>query len=119
MLMVTNTLTRPAPLISVCICTYHRPRQLKQLLQCLDQQATKGLFNFSIVVVDNDAGQSARSVVELWAERLSVPIVYGVEPRQSIALARNASVGLATGGLVAFVDDDEEPSSNWLRRLYE
>ncbi len=117
--MLTDTTTTPTPLISVCVCTYRRPGQLEQLLQCLNQQTTKGLFNLSIVVVDNDACESARSVVELWAERLSVPIVYGVEPQQSIALARNASVDMATGELVAFVDDDEEPSSDWLRTLYE
>jgi succinoglycan biosynthesis protein ExoM len=117
--MLTNTTTTPTPLISVCVCTYRRPRQLEQLLQCLDQQATKGLFNFSIVVVDNDACESARSVVELWAGRLSIPVAYGVEPQQNIALARNASVAMATGELMAFVDDDEEPSSDWLRELYE
>lgn len=107
------------PLISVCVCTYQRPCQLKRLLSCLGRQSTKGLFNFSIIVVDNDARQSARSVVELWAERLSIPILYGVEPRQSIALARNASVAKATGALMAFVDDDEEPSNDWLQKLYE
>jgi succinoglycan biosynthesis protein ExoM len=119
MLMATETVTQPKPLISVCICTHQRPRQLKQLLKSLDQQATGGLFNFSIVVVDNDARQSARSIIESSAGRLSVPIAYGVEPRQNIALARNASVAMAIGGFVAFVDDDEEPSSDWLRRLYE
>jgi succinoglycan biosynthesis protein ExoM len=119
MLMAAETVTQPKPLISVCVCTYQRPRQLRQLLESLNQQATKGLFNFSIVVVDNDARQSARSIVKSCAERLSVPIAYGVEPRQNIALARNASVAMATGGLVAFVDDDEEPSSDWLRTLYE
>jgi succinoglycan biosynthesis protein ExoM len=118
-MLVADSVPRSTPLISVCVCTYQRPRQLKQLLQCLDQQSTKGLFNFSIVVMDNDAHQSARSVVELWAEQSSVPIAYGVEPRQNIALARNASVAMAIGGLLAFVDDDEEPSSDWLRRLYE
>jgi cellulose synthase/poly-beta-1,6-N-acetylglucosamine synthase-like glycosyltransferase len=92
---------------------------LAKLLQCLDQQVTERLFDFSIVVVDNDAEQSARSVVELWTRRLSVPIAYGVEQRQNIALARNASVAMATGELVAFIDDDEEPSSDWLRKLYE
>jgi succinoglycan biosynthesis protein ExoM len=107
------------PLISVCVCTFRRPTRLERLLQYLDQQATNGLFRFSIVVVDNDSRESARSVVELWAERLTVPIVYGVEPQQSIALARNASVAMATGGLLAFVDDDEEPSRDWLRTLYE
>jgi succinoglycan biosynthesis protein ExoM len=119
MLMITDAVRRPTPLISVCVCTYQRPRELKQLLQSLDRQVTKGLFKFSIVVVDNDARQSARSVVESCAGRLSVPVAYGVEPRQNIALARNASVAMAAGEFVAFVDDDEEPASDWLLRLYE
>jgi succinoglycan biosynthesis protein ExoM len=119
MLMVVDAVAQPTPLVSICVCTFQRPTRLQCLLQSLAQQATKGLFNFSIVVVDNDARQSARSVVESWAERSIVPIAYGVEPQQSIALARNASVALATGEFVAFIDDDEEPSSDWLRRLYE
>jgi succinoglycan biosynthesis protein ExoM len=117
--MVTDAVTRPTTLISVCVCTYKRPVQLKQLLQSLDKQATKGLFKFSVVVVDNDAHQSARSTVESVAEQAIVPIAYGFEPEQNIALARNACVAMATGELVAFIDDDEEPSRDWLCRLYE
>lgn len=117
--MATETASRATPQISVCVCTYKRPTRLGRLLECLDRQATDGLFNYSIVVVDNDLLESARSAVEASAGRLSVPVVYGVEPRQNIALARNASVRMATGELVAFVDDDEEPSSDWLRMLYE
>lgn len=117
--MIVGTLTQPKPSISVCVCTYKRSRQLEKLLRLLDSQATDGLFNFSIAVVDNDAQQSARSIVESCAQRLSVPIDYTVEPQQNIALARNTSVVLATGNLVAFVDDDEEPASDWLRKLYE
>ena len=107
------------PTISVCVCTFRRPRQLDQLLQRLDQQLTKDRFNFSVVIVDNDANQSARNVFEFWAKRLSVPLAYGVEPVQSIALARNASVAMATRELVAFIDDDEEPSNDWLLKLFE
>ncbi|MFY9560042.1 MAG: glycosyltransferase family 2 protein [Terriglobales bacterium] len=116
---ITETANPPIPLISICVCTYRRPEQLEQLLKMLDQQATKGLFRFSIVIVDNDARQSARSTVELWAERARVPVTYGVEPRQNIAVARNASVAMATGELVAFIDDDEEPSGDWLCTLYQ
>lgn len=117
--MGSDALSPATPLISVCVCTYRRPRQLHRLLQCLDQQVTNDLFNFSIVVIDNDERESAQGVVERWAKRICVPLIYSVEPRQNIALARNASVALATGDLVAFVDDDEEPSSAWLRKLYE
>lgn len=117
--MSTDSPTSPFPSISVCVCTYKRPEQLGNLLRCLDRQVTKHLFDYSIAVVDNDACQSARKVVESWSARLTVPITYGVEPQQNIALARNAAVGMATGELVAFVDDDEEPSSDWLCKLYE
>jgi succinoglycan biosynthesis protein ExoM len=116
---ITDAATLPQPLVSVCICTYQRPTELKQLLQCLEHQVTNGLLKFSIVVVDNDVRETARNVVESVAERSRVRIAYKVEPRQNIALARNASVAMATGELVAFVDDDEEPSSDWLYRLYE
>ena len=117
--MAVNVASSNRPLIAVCVCTFKRPRQLDQLLRCLDVQATRNLFTYSILVVDNDAAQSARGVVESSAKRLSVQVVYEVEPQQSIALARNASVRKATGELLAFVDDDEEPSADWLLRLYE
>jgi succinoglycan biosynthesis protein ExoM len=48
-----------------------------------------------------------------------VPIVHRVEPRQGIALARNASVAMADGELLAFIDDDEEPANDWLCTLYQ
>ena len=119
MLTAVDTISKPTPLISVCVCTFRRPTQLQLLLECLDRQVTKDLFRFSTVVVDNDAGETARNVVESLAKQSTQPIVYKVEPRQNIAIARNTSVAMVTGELVAFVDDDEEPSSDWLYKLYE
>jgi len=107
------------PMISICVCTYKRPALLNQLLDKLSQQVTKELFRFSVLVVDNDAKESARSTVESWAKRANLSVTYRVEPQQNIAVARNASVSLATGELVAFIDDDEEPSDDWLYTLYQ
>lgn len=109
---------RSKPLISVCVCTYKRPIQLGRLLECLARQAANDLFEFSVIVVDNDICQSARDVVKSHSD-LGITITYGVEPQQNIALARNATVAMATGALVAFIDDDEEPTDDWLRQLYE
>src|SRR5436305_913416 len=92
------------PLISICLCTYRRAAELEQLLKQLDQQVTNGLFDISIVVIDNDSNETARGTVEAWAPQARVPIRYGVEPQQGIALARNASVALARGQLLAFID---------------
>ena len=106
------------PHISVCICTFKRPALLKRLLESLREQDTNGLFSFSIVVVDNDRSESARSVVEKFATGSPLRVAYFVEPRQNIALARNKAVEQATGDFVAFIDDDEFPSREWLRNLF-
>ena len=49
--------------ISVCICTYHRNHMLERLLRTMALQDTGGLFDYSIVVVDNDAAGPAREAV--------------------------------------------------------
>jgi succinoglycan biosynthesis protein ExoM len=107
------------PLITVCVCTFKRTGPLERLLSGLERQVTQGQFTYSIVVADNDELQSARPIVESWSKRSTVPIVYVVEPHQSIALARNASVRMADGEFVAFIDDDEYPAHDWLCNLHQ
>jgi succinoglycan biosynthesis protein ExoM len=104
--------------ISVCICTYKRPSGLRRLLSELSKQDTNGNFTYSIVVADNDQSRSAETVVADFAAASSIPVRYCVEPRQSIALARNKVVENATGDFVAFIDDDEFPTPHWLVTLF-
>lgn len=103
--------------ISVCICTYRRPELLRALLEALEHQATGDAFTFSVVVSDNDLALSGRSVVEAFAARSPIHIVYCTEPRRNIALARNRAVEHAWGKFVAWIDDDEFPAPDWLRIL--
>ena len=105
--------------ITACICTFRRPELLRGLLQKLAEQETDGLFSYSLVVADNDAGRSAEPVVLNFRARSTIPIVYCVEARQNIALARNRAIANATGDLLAFIDDDELPTSRWLLTLFQ
>jgi succinoglycan biosynthesis protein ExoM len=105
--------------ISVCICTYKRPELLRRTLEGVSTQQTEDLFTYSVVVADNDKVQSARSVVEDIACYSPVPIKYCNEPRQGIARARNKATENATGDFVAFIDDDEFPTGNWLLTLFK
>jgi glycosyltransferase involved in cell wall biosynthesis len=89
------------------------------LLEDLKEQDTSHQFSFSVLVVDNDRSESARSIVENFMNTSTLPITYVVEPRQNIALARNKAVEHASGDFVAFIDDDEFPIKRWLRTLYE
>jgi len=112
-------MSREIPHISVCICTFKRQELLERLLQKLGGQQTGGLFTYSIVVADNDASRSAEPVISKAAALSVVPIAYCVEPRQNIALARNQVVSHAEGDCIAFIDDDEWPSDDWLLQLFE
>lgn len=104
--------------ISVCICTYKRPELLRQLLSKLEEQKSEGLFEYSIVIVDNDRFESARQTAESCARQTKISISYYVEPEQNIALARNKAIENAKGDFIGFIDDDEYPSKTWLLNLY-
>ena len=104
--------------ICVCICTYKRPKLLGNILRRLDEQDTNGLFDYSIVIVDNDRLESARETVETHARQSKLSISYNIEPRQNIALARNKAIEVSNGDFIGFIDDDEFPDSRWLLNLF-
>jgi glycosyltransferase involved in cell wall biosynthesis/predicted glycoside hydrolase/deacetylase ChbG (UPF0249 family) len=112
--LAPETAQKQTTAMSVCVCTFKRPEKLKRLLNDLVAQETKGLFSYSIVIVDNDASESARSVVTEFAESSPIPVRYVVESRQGIAFARNKAIACATGEFVACMDDDEFPEKDWL-----
>jgi succinoglycan biosynthesis protein ExoM len=88
-------------------------------LEKLRDQDTDTLFTYSVVVADNDQLQSARAVVSDFVASSNLSVKYCVEPRQSIALARNRAVENAQGNYLAFIDDDEFPAKNWLLILFK
>jgi len=107
------------PHVSVCVCTYMRPHLLERLLKELVRQETGGRFTYSIVVADNDESMSAEATVEEFRQSSEIPIIYCVEPRRNIALARNKVVSNAEGDYIAFIDDDEFPAPHWLQTLFK
>ncbi len=102
--------------IDVCIATFRRPQILSKLLESLRRQDLHGI-SMRIVVIDNDGAQSARGVVEEFHSRCSLPVLYEVEARQNIALARNRALRLVEAEYFAFVDDDETVCKDWLQKL--
>jgi succinoglycan biosynthesis protein ExoM len=103
--------------VTVCICTYRRLDFLARLLRRLAVLQTGGQFTYSVVVADNDREESARGVVMAFEGTFPVPLLYCVEPEQSIARARNRAIANARGDFIAFIDDDELPVDEWLLAL--
>src|SRR5579863_4698407 len=103
-----------APLaVSVVICVYTERRwtMILEALQSLSVQSRRP--DQVIVVVDHndDLLTLARSELPAW-----VQVVPNAEP-SGLAGARNTGVRLATGDVVAFLDDDAEAAPTWLEEL--
>lgn len=100
--------------ILIAIATYRRPEGLGVLLRSLEAASSRRPFD--VIVVDNDAAGTGRSVAEHSPLRLD----YVVEPRPGIAAARNRALDHLDGhDAIVFVDDDEYVSAGWLDRLVE
>jgi succinoglycan biosynthesis protein ExoM len=115
--MGANKMSKPH--ISICICSFKRPQCLRRTLENLCDLETEDLFDYSIVVVDNDRDQTALAVASDFARAIPIEVFYGVEPEQNISLARNKALELATGDFIAWIDDDEFPKKNWLLNFYK
>lgn len=101
------------PTLLVVIATYRRQDRLRRLLGALPEQldSVADLCDASVVVVDNDPLQSARSTV-------GYCFGYTSEPTPGIAAARNRALDeAAQTDLLVFIDDDEVPRRLWLRSL--
>lgn len=104
--------------VAICVGTFRREELLRELLCGVAQlQFHKVLApQIEIVVVDNDeygsAAKNCRGAILPW------PLKYAIEPRRGITHVRNRAIAEAgDADFIAFIDDDEVPSSRWLDEL--
>lgn len=109
--------------VDVAMATYHREHDLPELIPHLLAQgpnavAETGLdFAFRVVIVDNDPLGGAREVVKAFGDPR---IHYVVERNSGVTHARNRAMAEAPDtDLLAFIDDDEIPHSDWLAKLLQ
>jgi glycosyltransferase involved in cell wall biosynthesis len=109
--------------LRVCVATitYRRPVMLAALLESFVELRLPSDTELLFLVVDNEEGGSAASVVNFYRERLRPNSVhYRLEPRRGIPFARNRALDAADAigvDLLAFVDDDETVGPEWLLNL--
>lgn len=101
---------------SVCIATFRRPEGLEKLLESLEAQILRDGDELEVIVVDNDP-PSAAPIIEEFRQSSKHLVLGGEQAAPNISLTRNASVALATGDWVWFVDDDEWAEPDCLEEL--
>jgi glycosyltransferase involved in cell wall biosynthesis len=104
---------RLLPLISVIVCTLDRPASLRRTIESLiAQDLPPG--DFEVIVVSN----RGPALEATGREPANGPAIhYTFEPRLGLSNARNRGLSLATGELVAFIDDDATADPHWLPSL--
>ncbi len=108
--------------VAVCIATCGRPESLNRLLESLSKLKLNKNTNVElcIVIVDNHPEVQGQSVAAAWSGRMPFPIHYGVEATPGVASARNTLVRMASDcDFIAFIDDDETASEDWVDELLE
>lgn len=96
--------------VAVVVPTVDRPELLRRCLRGLAAQERPA----DEVVVVHDGAPGVEELLRAWTDRLPLTVLRG--PR-SAAGKRNAGWRATTSELVAFTDDDCEPSPGWLAAL--
>lgn len=104
--------------IDICVCTFRRS-ELADTLRSLDAMQLPVDCRVGVIVADNDETPSASALVGKLSGRLSLPVRYVHCPACNISIARNACLDASSADLVAFIDDDEKATDQWLMRLLE
>jgi glycosyltransferase involved in cell wall biosynthesis len=102
-------------LLSVIICTYNRYQILGDAIASIEVQDCPA-DEFELIIVDNSTDlPGQRNFMD--GLDISCNHKYIVEAIPGLSRARNIGVANATGGVVAFMDDDARPVGHWVSQL--
>jgi len=102
--------------ISVIICTYNQAEKLRGALESwlLVQNAESKV---ELIIVDNNSTDQTQQVVESFQIRCPSQLRYVCETTVGLSFARNKGIDEASGGIIAFVDDDVYFDKGWLKAM--
>ena len=102
--------------ISIILCTHQRASSLVQTLESFCRLEVPAGLSWELIVVDNNSTDDTRAVCDRFADRL--PLLYLLETRQGLSIARNRALADARGEWLLFTDDDVDVDQHWLATLH-
>ena len=102
--------------VSVILPTYGSSKYLALALQSLQEQNISSSY-YEIIVVDNAPADHENRLHTLHNGRAELNIIYVKEPNTGLHMARHAGAKIASGEILAFVDDDAIYHPSWLREI--
>lgn len=105
-----------SPLIAGIICTHNREKYLADAIDSLLQQDLDK-ESYEIIVIDNASTDSTAEISKKYLSHPNFKYVY--ESTLGLSVARNTGAKSTKAPILAYLDDDAEASSQWLRVLVE
>lgn len=108
--------------VTISVATFQRNKQLAELLTSIQNLDIGELQqqNISVSIVDNDPEGGAKECVGIAAQNFPFQLNYIQEKRRGVSFVRNTALKKAIDNkadFIAFVDDDETVSEQWLLEL--
>ncbi|MDJ1183637.1 hormogonium polysaccharide biosynthesis glycosyltransferase HpsE [Roseofilum casamattae] len=107
--------------LTVVIPSYNGALRFPEVLDKLRMQTGADSLQWEIILVDNHSNDNTAQVFQEYAKTWNspIPLRYELEAEQGAGFARKRGVAQANGELVAFLDDDNLPSENWVASAYQ
>ena len=102
-------------MISVIMLTYNREKLVGRAIECILAQTYR---DFEFIIVDNGSSDRSGAVADEYAVKDSRICVIHRE-RGNIGSGRNAGLDAARGEYIAFIDDDDTCTTDFLQFLYD
>ncbi len=113
-LEIIATMSNTNLLISIVICTADRSASLQKTLASLNHIN----YNyFEVIVVDSSDDDSTLKMINLLKNNLTFSIKILTSQPKNISISRNIGIQKSSGKIIAFIDDDAIPPTDWLDKL--
>ena len=103
-------LRRKWPRVSVVICARNEEATIGE---CLTHATALDYPDFEVIVIDDGSTDRTSEIARTFADVRLVTVAHG-----GLGNARNVGISVATGEIIAYLDADAYPTTQWLRYLY-
>jgi glycosyltransferase involved in cell wall biosynthesis len=105
---MSNNPEEKLPFISVIVCSYNGSATIRD---CMEGLQKLDYPHFEVIVIDDGSRDRLKEIVREY------PVKLVSTKNRGLSNARNTGMMLAKGEIIAYIDDDAWPDSQWLRYL--
>ena len=107
-------MSKSFPLVSITICTADRRNSIEKTLQSLEKSSYQ---NFEVIIVDASSNKDTIELLETLTSKISFQLKTLKVDLKNISFSRNKAIKLASGSIIAFLDDDAIAPPHWIEQL--